>query len=110
LDISLQLHMPIVLPQHRAVLRSIPQTTGFTGADLANLVNEAALLAGRGNKGVVSTADFDSAVLRAVAGIEKKRSLLQVCGVGGCGVAAKGGGGSAPREAAPARALKDEEM
>jgi cell division protease FtsH len=53
------------------------QTTGFTGADLANLVNEAALLAGRGNKGIVSNADFDSAVLRAVAGIEKKRSVLQ---------------------------------
>lgn len=106
------------------------QTTGFTGADLANLVNEAALLAGRGNKGeghscagrpvfkgsgtllwrdpdlspqpaglpcpcglhlpttaallahlyagIVSNADFDSAILRAVAGIEKKRSVLQV--------------------------------
>ncbi|KAL4443397.1 hypothetical protein ABPG75_011134 [Micractinium tetrahymenae] len=53
------------------------QTTGFTGADLANLVNEAALLAGRGNKGIVSNADFDNAILRAVAGIEKKRSVLQ---------------------------------
>ena len=31
------------------------QTTGFTGADLANLVNEAALLAGRGNKGALSS-------------------------------------------------------
>ncbi|PSC75856.1 ATP-dependent zinc metalloprotease FTSH 9, chloroplastic [Micractinium conductrix] len=53
------------------------QTTGFTGADLANLVNEAALLAGRGNKGVVSNVDFDAAILRSVAGIEKKRSVLQ---------------------------------
>ncbi|KAI3426962.1 hypothetical protein D9Q98_006906 [Chlorella vulgaris] len=53
------------------------QTTGFTGADLANLVNEAALLAGRGNKGTVGNADFDNAILRAVAGVEKKRSLLQ---------------------------------
>ncbi|KAL4429196.1 hypothetical protein ABPG77_010175 [Micractinium sp. CCAP 211/92] len=53
------------------------QTTGFTGADLANLVNEAALLAGRSNKGIVTNADFDNAILRAVAGIEKKRSMLQ---------------------------------
>jgi cell division protease FtsH len=51
-------------------------TTGFTGADLANLVNEAALLAGRRNKSVVGAEEFDVAVLRAVAGIEKKRSLL----------------------------------
>ncbi|KAI8474959.1 MAG: hypothetical protein J3K34DRAFT_489397 [Monoraphidium minutum] len=61
-------------------------TTGFTGADLANLVNEAALLAGRRNKArfllacvfasVVGPDEFDVAVLRAVAGIEKKRSIL----------------------------------
>lgn len=53
------------------------QTTGFTGADLANLVNEAALLAGRGDKADVGYADFDAAILRAVAGVEKKRSILQ---------------------------------
>ncbi|KAK9902089.1 hypothetical protein WJX75_003893 [Coccomyxa subellipsoidea] len=51
-------------------------TVGFTGADLANLVNEAALLAGREDKGQVGSADFDHAILRAVAGIEKKRSIL----------------------------------
>ncbi|KAF5831580.1 ATP-dependent metallopeptidase Hfl [Dunaliella salina] len=51
-------------------------TTGFTGADLANLVNEAALLAGRANKSEVSHEDFDAAVLRAVAGVEKKRSIM----------------------------------
>lgn len=53
------------------------QTTGFTGADLANLVNEAALLAGREGKESVDAIDFDAAVLRAVAGIEKKRSVLR---------------------------------
>ncbi|KAI8106054.1 hypothetical protein M9435_000604 [Picochlorum sp. BPE23] len=53
------------------------QTIGFTGADLANVVNEAALLAGRSGKDVVGFEDFDSAILRTVAGIEKKRSILQ---------------------------------
>ena len=52
------------------------QTAGFTGADLANVVNEAALLAGRGGKDAVDAVDFDAAVLRSVAGLEKKRSLL----------------------------------
>lgn len=52
-------------------------TTGFTGADLANLINEAALLAGRSDKGAVGQEDFDQAILRAVAGVEKKRSVLQ---------------------------------
>ena len=50
---------------------------GFTGADLANLVNEAALLAGRRNKVKVGREEFDMAIMRAVAGIEKKRSILQ---------------------------------
>nr|QKY65084.1 chloroplast ATP-dependent zinc metalloprotease FTSH7/9 [Passiflora auriculata] len=52
-------------------------TTGFTGADLANLVNEAALLAGRKNKLVVERIDFILAVERSVAGIEKKTAKLQ---------------------------------
>ena len=52
------------------------QTTGFTGADLANIVNEAALLAGREGKLRVDAGDFDSAVMRTVAGIEKKRQIL----------------------------------
>lgn len=52
-------------------------TTGFTGADLANLVNEAALLAGRANHSKVTQIEFDAAILRAVVGIEKKRSLVK---------------------------------
>ncbi|XP_068638193.1 ATP-dependent zinc metalloprotease FTSH 7, chloroplastic-like [Aristolochia californica] len=52
-------------------------TTGCTGADLANLVNEAALLAGRVNKTVVEKIDFVQAVERSIAGIEKKHAKLQ---------------------------------
>ncbi|KAL0285059.1 UNVERIFIED_CONTAM: ATP-dependent zinc metalloprotease FTSH 9, chloroplastic [Sesamum radiatum] len=52
-------------------------TTGFTGADLANLVNEAALLAGRKNKFEVEKIDFIQAVERSIAGIEKKTAKLQ---------------------------------
>ncbi|XP_074328562.1 ATP-dependent zinc metalloprotease FTSH 9, chloroplastic-like isoform X2 [Apium graveolens] len=54
-------------------------TTGFTGADLANLVNEAALLAGRQNKAIVEKIDFIHAVERSIAGIEKKTAKLQGC-------------------------------
>lgn len=52
-------------------------TTGFTGADLANLVNEAALLAGRQSKLLVEKVDFIHAVERSIAGIEKKTAKLQ---------------------------------
>jgi ATP-dependent Zn protease len=51
-------------------------TTGFTGADLANLVNEAALLAGRRGLQEVGAEEFDAALLRSIAGIEKKRTIL----------------------------------
>ncbi|MBK7974719.1 MAG: ATP-dependent zinc metalloprotease FtsH [Deltaproteobacteria bacterium] len=51
-------------------------TPGFTGADLANLVNEAALVATRRDSETVSTADFTAAVERIVAGLEKKNRLL----------------------------------
>jgi cell division protease FtsH len=51
------------------------RTAGFAGADLANLVNEAALLAARADKSTVGTKDFESAIDRLVAGIEKKRVM-----------------------------------
>jgi cell division protease FtsH len=51
-------------------------TPGFTGADLANLVNEAALLATRHGANVVVMDDFTLAVERIVAGLEKKNRLL----------------------------------
>ena len=51
-------------------------TPGFTGADLANLVNEAALLATRRRGKTVTMADFNAAVERIVAGLEKKNRLL----------------------------------
>jgi cell division protease FtsH len=51
-------------------------TPGFTGADLANLVNEAALLATRRGADAVAMADFDNAIERIVAGLEKRNRLL----------------------------------
>jgi cell division protease FtsH len=51
------------------------RTAGFAGADLANLVNEAALLAARSDKPAVEMKDFESAIDRLVAGIEKKRVM-----------------------------------
>jgi len=51
------------------------RTAGFAGADLANLVNEAALLAARRDKTAVDRADFDEAIDRVVAGLEKKRVM-----------------------------------
>ena len=51
-------------------------TPGFTGADLANLVNEAALLATRRNADEVAMDDFNNAVERIIAGLEKRNRLL----------------------------------
>ncbi|MFN5035527.1 MULTISPECIES: ATP-dependent zinc metalloprotease FtsH [Bradyrhizobium] len=51
-------------------------TTGFTGADLANLVNEAALLATRRGASAVAMQDFTAGIERIVAGLEKKNRLL----------------------------------
>ena len=47
-------------------------TSGFTGADLSNLVNEAAILAARNNRPVISMADLDEAMMKVVAGPEKR--------------------------------------
>ena len=51
-------------------------TPGFSGADLANLVNEAALLATRRGAGAVTMEDFTRAIERIIAGLEKKSRLL----------------------------------
>jgi cell division protease FtsH len=51
------------------------RTAGFAGADLANLVNEAALLAARSDKTSVGPTDFEMAIDRLVAGLEKKRVM-----------------------------------
>jgi len=73
----LQVHLrghklaPDVNPEQIASL-----TPGFTGADLANLVNEAALVATRRNAELITMADFTNAVERIVAGLEKKRRVL----------------------------------
>ena len=73
----LQLHLrklslaPDAKPEPIAAL-----TPGFTGADLANLVNEAAILATRKDATHVSMNDFNLAIERIVAGLEKKNRLL----------------------------------
>ena len=52
------------------------RTPGFAGADLANLVNEAALLAARNNRPAVVMADFNEAIERVIAGLEKRSRVL----------------------------------
>lgn len=52
------------------------RTPGFVGADLANVLNEAALLAAREDKSEVSMSDVDAAIDRVVAGLEKKNRLV----------------------------------
>jgi cell division protease FtsH len=54
------------------------QTPGFAGAELANLCNEAALLAARRDKEAVEMIDFQDAIERVVAGLEKKNKLINV--------------------------------
>lgn len=51
-------------------------TSGFSGADLANLVNEAALLAARAGKNTVGQEEFDEGVERVTAGLEKKSRIM----------------------------------
>ena len=73
----LQVHMKkIVLAPDMGVEDIAALTTGFSGADLANLVNEAALLATRRRAKVVITDDFTHAIERIVAGLEKRNRLI----------------------------------
>jgi cell division protease FtsH len=73
----LRVHSKKIKLQHDVDLEQVAALTpGFTGADLANLVNEAALLATRRGAESVSLADFTQAIERIVAGLEKKNRLL----------------------------------
>jgi cell division protease FtsH len=75
----LKIHSKNVLLGPDVDLRKIAgRTPGFVGADLANLVNEAALLAARKNKEVVESADFGEAIDRVVGGLEKKNRVMNV--------------------------------
>jgi cell division protease FtsH len=51
-------------------------TSGFVGADLANIVNEAALLAVRGGRQIVLQKDFEEAIEKTVAGLQKKNRII----------------------------------
>ena len=51
------------------------QTSGLTGADLANICNEAAIFAARSNRSQIAQADFDSAIERVIAGMQSRRAL-----------------------------------
>jgi AFG3 family protein len=53
------------------------QTPGFVGADIANICNEAALIAARKNKESVSIEDFNDAIDRVIGGLEKKNKIIQ---------------------------------
>ncbi len=73
----LQVHSRAVIMGEDVDLEVIAtQTSGFAGADLANLINEAALLAARNNRQAVLMADFKEAIERVVAGLEKRSRIL----------------------------------
>jgi cell division protease FtsH len=73
----LNVHMKKVKPAPDVDAEKVAALTpGFTGADLANLVNEAALLATRRRADAVSMIDFSNAVERIIAGLEKRNRLL----------------------------------
>ncbi|MCO8121929.1 ATP-dependent zinc metalloprotease FtsH [Stieleria sp. TO1_6] len=73
----LKVHVRSVKLAEEVDLRHIASiTSGFVGADLANLVNEAALLAARADKSEVNTSEFDEAVDRVTAGLEKKNRVM----------------------------------
>jgi len=73
----LKVHVKNVKLSPNVELQNIASiTSGFSGADLANLVNEAALLAARKGKNTVGQAEFDEGVERVTAGLEKKRRVM----------------------------------
>jgi len=64
-------------PMEEFAKRLATLTPGFSGADISNLCNEAAILAARKNKRFVSTDEFESAAERVMAGLEKKKIISE---------------------------------
>lgn len=67
---------PIKVSQRLNVFKLAEQTPGFAGADIANVCNEAALIAARKGKDAVDMSDFQDAIDRVIGGLEKKNKII----------------------------------
>ena len=67
---------PIKVSEKVDILKLAEQTPGFAGADIANVCNEAALIAARKGKSAVDMSDFQDAVDRVIGGLEKKNKII----------------------------------
>ena len=67
---------PIKVSENLDVHKLAEQTPGFAGADIANVCNEAALIAARNNKTGVDMKDFQDAIDRVIGGLEKKNKII----------------------------------
>jgi AFG3 family protein len=67
---------PIKISQTLDIHKLAEQTPGFAGADIANVCNEAALIAARKNKEAVDMQDFQDAIDRVIGGLEKKNKII----------------------------------
>ncbi len=68
--------LPIKTSQKLDIHKLAEQTPGFAGADIANVCNEAALIAARKNKEAVDMSDFQDAIDRVIGGLEKKNKII----------------------------------
>jgi cell division protease FtsH len=67
---------PIKVAEGLDIYKLAEQTPGFAGADIANVCNEAALIAARNNKQGVDMKDFQDAIDRVIGGLEKKNKII----------------------------------
>ncbi len=67
---------PIKVSQTLDIFKLAEQTPGFAGADIANVCNEAALIAARKGKDAVDMSDFQDAIDRVIGGLEKKNKII----------------------------------
>lgn len=68
--------VPIKVSQTLDIHKLAEQTPGFAGADIANVCNEAALIAARKGKNAVDMSDFQDAIDRVIGGLEKKNKII----------------------------------